>query len=77
MLNFFIKQKQVKHLEYEPFDKDNPEDKKKELTLEEKKMIEKFLSSKTLKEITFTITDLDPNILNLSRFNPKSVLTQA
>ena len=42
MLNFFIKQKQVKHLEYEPFDKDNPEDKKKELTLEEKKMIEKF-----------------------------------
>ena len=42
MLNFFIKQKQVKHLEYEPFDKDNPEDKKKELTLEEKKLIEKF-----------------------------------
>jgi hypothetical protein len=42
MLNFFIKQKQVKYLEYEPFDKDNPEDKKKELTLEEKKMMAKF-----------------------------------
>jgi len=42
MLSFFIKQKQVKHLEYEPFDKENPEDKKKELTLEEKKMFEKF-----------------------------------
>lgn len=39
MLNFFIKQKQVKYLEYEPFDKDNPEDKKKELTLEEKKIV--------------------------------------
>ena len=36
MLNFFIKQKQVKHLEYELFDKHNPEDKKKELILEEK-----------------------------------------
>ena len=42
MLSFFIKQKQVKYLEYEPFDKENPEDKKKELTLEEKKMFEKF-----------------------------------
>jgi hypothetical protein len=42
MLNFFIKQKQVKYLEYEPFDKDNPEDKKKQLTLEEKKLFEKF-----------------------------------
>jgi hypothetical protein len=42
MLSFFIKQKQVKYLEYEPFDKDNPEDKKKQLTLEEKKLFEKF-----------------------------------
>ena len=42
MINFFIKQKQVKHLDYEPFDKENPEDKNKELTLEEKKMFEKF-----------------------------------
>ena len=30
----------------------------------EKKMIEKFLSSKTLKEITFTITDIAPNIFS-------------
>ena len=29
MLNFFIKQKQVKHLEYEPYDKENHEDKNK------------------------------------------------
>ena len=42
MLSFFIKQKQVKYLEYEPFDKENLEDKKKELTLEEKKLIAKF-----------------------------------
>ena len=42
VLNFFIKQKQVKYLEYEPYDKDNPEDKKKELTLEEKKMFAKL-----------------------------------
>ena len=42
MLNFFIKQKQVKLLEYDPFDKDNIEDKKKELTLEEKKMFVKL-----------------------------------
>jgi hypothetical protein len=42
MLNFFIKQKHVKHLEYDPFDKENPNDKKKELTLEEKKMFSKF-----------------------------------
>ena len=42
LLNFFIKQKHVKYLEYEPFDKENPNDKKKELTLEEKKMFAKF-----------------------------------
>jgi len=42
VLNFFIKQKQVKYLEFEPYDKDNPEDKKKELTLEEKKMFAKL-----------------------------------
>ena len=42
MLNFFIKQKQVKLLEYDPFDRDNIEDKKKELTLEEKKMFVKL-----------------------------------
>ena len=42
MLNFFIKQKQVKNLEYEPYDKENLENKNKELTLEEKKMFAKF-----------------------------------
>ena len=42
MLNFFIKQMHVKNLEYEPFDKINPDDKNKELTLEEKKLFEKF-----------------------------------
>ena len=42
MLNFFIKQKQVKNLEYEPYDKENLEDKNKELTLEEKKIFAKF-----------------------------------
>ena len=30
----------------------------------EKKMIEKFLSSKTLKDISFTITKIDPNIFS-------------
>ena len=42
MLNFFIKQIQVKNLEYEPYDKNNNEEKNKELTLEEKKFFEKF-----------------------------------
>ena len=42
LLNFFLKQKQVKHLEYEPFDKENPEDQKKELTLDDKKLFEKI-----------------------------------
>ena len=41
MLNFFIKQMQVKTLEYEPYDKNKDEDKNKELTLEEKKLFEK------------------------------------
>ena len=42
MLSFFIKQMQVKNLEYVPYDKNNNEDKNKELTLEEKKLFEKF-----------------------------------
>ena len=53
MLSFFIKQKQVKYLEYEPFDKDNPEDKKKELTLEEKKLFEKFKTERPDMELTY------------------------
>jgi hypothetical protein len=46
MLTFFIKQMQVKNLEYEPYDKSNPEDQKKELTLEEKKLFERFKSER-------------------------------
>ena len=53
MLNFFIKPKQVKYLEYEPFDKDNPEDKKKELTLEEKKLFEKFKTERPDMELIY------------------------
>jgi hypothetical protein len=53
MLSFFIKQKQVKYLEYEPFDKDNPEDKKKELTLEEKKLFEKFKTERPDMELIY------------------------
>ena len=41
VINFFLKQMQVKYLEYIPFDKENPKDKNKELTLEEKKLFEK------------------------------------
>ena len=53
MLDFFIKQKQVKHLEYEPFDKENPEDRKKELTLEEKKLFEKFKKERPDMELIY------------------------
>lgn len=53
MLNFFIKQKQVKYLEYEPFDKDNPDDKNKELTLEEKKMFERFKTERPDMELIY------------------------
>ena len=42
ILEFFIKQKQVKNLEYIPYDKNVPEDKNKDLTLEEKKLLEKY-----------------------------------
>ena len=53
VLTFFIKQKQVKHLEYEPFDKENPEDRKKELTLEEKKLFEKFKTERPDMELIY------------------------
>ena len=53
MLNFFIKQKQVKHLEYEPYDKENHEDKNKELTLEERKMFEKFKTERPDMEVIY------------------------
>ena len=42
VINFFIKQMQVKYLEYIPFDKDEEKDKNKSLTLEERKMFEKL-----------------------------------
>ena len=53
MLNFFIKQKHVKYLEYEPFDKENIEDKNKELTLEEKKMFVKFKTERPDMELIY------------------------
>ena len=53
MLNFFIKQKQVKRLEYEPFDKENPEDMKKQLTLEDKKLFEKFKTDRPDMELIY------------------------
>ena len=42
VINFFMKQMQVKYLEYIPFDKDNEHDKNKSLTLEERKLFEKL-----------------------------------
>lgn len=42
MLEFFIKQMHVKNLVYEPYDKNNPEDRNKELSLDEKKIFDKF-----------------------------------
>ena len=41
VIEFFIKQLHVKNLEYIPFDKNNPEEKNKDLTLDEKKLIAK------------------------------------
>ena len=42
VLDFFFRQNQVKALYYHPYDKNNKEDKKKELSLEDKKMFEKL-----------------------------------
>ena len=42
VLDFFLRQKQVKTLYYHPYDKNDKEDKKKELTLEDKKMFDKL-----------------------------------
>ena len=42
VINFFLNQKQVKHLEYIPYDKENEKDKNKELTLDEKKLFKKL-----------------------------------
>ena len=46
VLNFFLEQKQVKYLEYIPFNPDSDKDKKKELTLEERKLFEKFKTTR-------------------------------
>ena len=53
MLDFFIKQKQVKTLYYEPFDKNDGEDRKKELSLDEKKMFEKFKTERPDMKIVY------------------------
>ena len=53
LLSFFLTQKQVKHLEYEPYDKENPEDKNKELTLEERKIFEKFKTERPDMELVY------------------------
>ena len=42
VLEFFIKQMQVKDLIYIPYDKNNPEDKNKDFSLDEKKILEKY-----------------------------------
>jgi hypothetical protein len=42
VINFFMRQMQVKYLEYIPFDKENDNDKNKSLSLEERKMFEKL-----------------------------------
>jgi len=41
IIEFFIKQLHVKNLEFIPYDKNNPEDKNKDFTLDEKKLLEK------------------------------------
>ena len=53
MLDFFIKQMQVKKLEYIPYDNDNIEDKYKELTLDEKKFFEKFKTERPDMKLTY------------------------
>ena len=53
ILDFFIKQMQVKTLYYEPFDKNDAEDRKKELSLDEKKMFEKFKTERPDMKIVY------------------------
>ena len=53
VINFFMKQKHVKHLEYIPYDKENEKDKNKELTLEEKKLFEKCKNERTDMELIY------------------------
>lgn len=53
VLDFFIRQRQVKTLYYEPFDKNSNEDRKKELTLDEKKLFEKIKNERTDMKIIY------------------------
>jgi len=53
VLDFFSKQKHVKILYYEPFDKNSNEDRKKELTLEEKRLFEKMKNERTDMKIIY------------------------
>ena len=53
VINFFMKQNHVKHLEYIPYDKENEKDKNKELTLEEKKLFEKCRNERTDMELIY------------------------
>ena len=53
VLNFFMEQKQVKSLEYIPFNPENDKDKKKELSLEEKKLFEKFKTTRPDMELVY------------------------
>ena len=53
VLDFFSNQKHVKILYYEPFDKNSNEDRKKELTLEEKRLFEKMKNERTDMKIIY------------------------
>ena len=53
VINFFMKEKQVKHLEYIPYDKENEKDKNKELTLEEKKLFQKCKNERLDMELIY------------------------
>ena len=53
VINFFISQKQVKYLEYIPYDKDNDKYKNKELNLEEKKLFKKLQTDRPDMEVIY------------------------
>ena len=54
ILNFFMKREGLKFLEYVPYNTELDKDRDKALTLEEKKIIEKFSSSRP--EVTLKTT---------------------
>ena len=53
VLDFFIRQRHVKTLYYEPFDKNSNEDRKKELMLDEKKLFEKIKNERSDMKIIY------------------------